>query len=150
VTDIKHTDIFSDYNGDEGDLIPILQTVQNRFGYISEEHVKRVSDFLRISENQVFGVASFYSQFRFTAPGRHTIKVCLGTACHVRGGQILLDAVEREVGITPGETSEDGRFDLQRVACLGCCALAPVVQVNNDIYSRVTVLRLKEILESYE
>ena len=142
--------LFSEFKGQEGDLIPILQRVQEKFGFISREAVKRMSRFLRISENRIFGVASFYSQFRFTEPGRNSIKVCLGTACHVRGGRILSDAVERELGISHGQTTGDKRFDFQRVACLGCCALAPVVQVNDDIYSGVTVIRLKEILEKYE
>ncbi len=143
-------DLFAGYTGQEGELIPILQRVQGRDGYISEQRVSEIARFLRISENQVYGVASFYSQFRFVAPGRNSIRVCLGTACHVRGGQILLDAVQRELGIVPGQTTADRRFDLQRVACVGCCALAPVVQVNDQIYSRVTVLRLKEILHSHE
>jgi NADH-quinone oxidoreductase subunit E len=144
------THIFSGFKGEEGDLIPILQKIQEKLGYISEEAVKHTSRFLKISENQIFGVASFYSQFRFNAPGRNSIKVCLGTACHVRGGQILCEAVQRELDISPGQTTKDRRFDLQRVACLGCCALAPVVQVNSDIYSRMTVIRLKEILNKYE
>lgn len=131
-------------------MIPILQGIQARLGYISEESVKHVSHFLRVSENQIFGVASFYSQFRFTPPGRNSIKVCLGTACHVRGGQILSQSLERELGILPGQATVDRRFDLQRVACLGCCALAPVVAVNNDIYSRMTVIRLKKTLSEYE
>ena len=142
--------MFSGFNGKEGDLIPILQRVQEKFGYISEEAIGYISRFLKISENRIFGVASFYSQFRFTPPGRNSIKVCLGTACHVRGGQILCEAVERELEILPGQTTTDGRFDLERVACLGRCALAPVVQVNDDIYSRMTVIRLKEILDKYE
>lgn len=142
--------IAAHYKGEEGDLIPLLQQVQNKDGYIADVSIKHISRFLKISENQIFGVASFYSQFKFTPPGRNSIKVCLGTACHVRGGQVLLDAVERELNITPGQTTEDGRFDLQRVACLGCCALAPVVQINNDIYSRMTVIRLHETLEKYE
>ncbi|MCR4440048.1 MAG: NADH-quinone oxidoreductase subunit NuoE [bacterium] len=143
-------DIFVGCTGEEGELIPILQRVQQRDGYISEESVRKIARFLKVSENQVYGVASFYSQFRFVPPGRHSIRVCLGTACHVRGGQILLEAVQREVGIAPGQTSADGRFDLQRVACLGCCALAPVVEVNEDIHSRVTVIRLKEMLSAYQ
>ena len=145
-----HIDIFSGFKGEEGDLIPLLQEIQEKLGYISEEAVRHTSRFLKISENQIFGVASFYSQFRFNAPGRNSIKVCLGTACHVQGGQIICEAVERELDIFPGQTTKDQRFDLQRVACLGCCALAPVVQVNNDIYSRMTVIRLKEILDKYE
>ncbi|UCB52582.1 MAG: NAD(P)H-dependent oxidoreductase subunit E [Candidatus Zixiibacteriota bacterium] len=142
--------IFSEFRGEEGDLIPILQKTQERFGFIPREAVRRIARFLKISENQIYGVASFYSQFRFTAPGRNSIKVCLGTACHVRGGQILCDAVERELDLKPGGTTEDRRYDLERVACLGCCALAPVVQVNADIHSRMTVIRLKETLDKYE
>jgi NADH-quinone oxidoreductase subunit E len=145
-----YIDLFSGLKGEEGDLIPILQKIQAKFGYISEEAIKHASRFLKISENQIFGVASFYSQFRFNPPGRNSIKVCLGTACHVRGGQILCEAVERELEISTGQTTEDKRFDLQRVACLGCCALAPVIQINDDIYSRMTVIRLKEILNKYE
>ena len=150
VTDRKYERLFLGFKGQEGDLIPILQRAQETFGYIPKQAVRRISLFLRISENQIYGVASFYSQFRFTPPGRNSIKVCLGTACHVRGGQILCEAVERELDIQPGETTADGRYDLERVACLGCCALAPVVQINDDIYSRMTVIRLKEILDRYE
>jgi len=143
-------EIFAGCSREQGELIPILQRAQQKDGYISEQRVREIARFLKISENQIYGVASFYSQFRFTPPGRNSIHVCLGTACHVRGGQILLEAVQRELGIAPGQTSADGRFDLQRVACLGCCALAPVVRVNDDIHSRVTVTRLKEILSAYE
>ncbi|NMC42468.1 MAG: NADH-quinone oxidoreductase subunit NuoE [candidate division Zixibacteria bacterium] len=143
-------ELLSGYAGEEGDLIPLLQAVQREYGFISEEAVGTIAPFLKISENQIYGVASFYSQFRFTPPGRHAIKVCLGTACHVRGGQILAEAVSRELDVAPGEATADGRFDLQRVACLGCCALAPVIQIDDDIYSRMTVIRLKEILAKYE
>jgi NADH-quinone oxidoreductase subunit E len=148
--EIDYTHIFSGFKGEEGDLIPILQKTQERFGYLPKEAVQHISHFLKISENQIFGVASFYSQFRFTAPGRNSIKVCLGTACHVKGGQILCQALERELEIKPGETTKDRRFDLERVACLGCCALAPVIQINDDIHSRMTVIRLKETLGKYE
>lgn len=148
--DKDYTKMFSGFRGEEGDLIPLLQRIQGKLGYISEVAVKHISRFLKISENQIFGVASFYSQFRFTPPGRNSIKVCMGTACHVRGGQILCEAVERELDISSGQTTEDRRFDLQRVACLGCCALAPVIQINDDIYSRMTVIRLREILNKYE
>ena len=142
--------VSSEVHGERGDLIPLLQKVQEKDGYLSEAGIRGIADCLRISENQVFGVASFYSQFRFMPPGRHSVKVCLGTACHVRGGQILSEAVSRELDVGPGETTADGRFDLQRVACLGCCALAPVVQVDHDIHSRVTVIRLKGIIGKYE
>jgi NADH-quinone oxidoreductase subunit E len=148
--DKSYADVLSEFRGDEGDLIPILQHIQERFGFISEQAVGYIARYLRISENQIFGVASFYSQFRFVEPGRNSIKVCLGTACHVRGGQVLSEAVARELKILPGETTADKRFDLQRVACLGCCALAPVVQINDDIHSRMAVVRLKKILAKYE
>jgi NADH-quinone oxidoreductase subunit E len=142
--------VLGSFRGEAGDLIPILQGIQGRTGFISEDAVRQVSRFLKMSENEIFGVASFYAQFRFTPPGRNSVRVCLGTACHVRGGQILIYALERELGIVPGQTTVDMRFDLQRVACLGCCALAPVVAVNNDIYSRMNVIRLKETLNEYE
>jgi NADH-quinone oxidoreductase subunit E len=142
-------ELVAGFRGETGDLIPILQQLQHVMGYLSEEGIRRISRRLRISENEVFGVASFYSQFRFTPPGRHSIKVCLGTACHVRGGQILSEAVSRELDVAPGDATRDGRFDFQRVACLGCCALAPVVQVDEDIHSRMAVIRLKEVLNKY-
>ena len=148
--DKERGDTFSEFAGVQGDLIPILQMVQEKAGYISKGAIEAISQFLKISENQIFGVASFYSQFRFTEPGRNSIKVCMGTACHVRGGKILVDVLERQLDISTGQTTEDKRFDLRRVACLGCCALAPVIQINDDIYSRMTVIRLKEVLEKYE
>ena len=131
-------------------LIPILQGVQKELGYISPESVKDISRYLRISENQIFGVSSFYAQFRFTSPGRHSLRVCLGTACHVRGGATVLDTVENLLDVKCGETTPDGRFDLERVACLGCCALSPVVQIDKRIYSRVAVNKLSELLKFYE
>jgi len=132
-----------------GDLIPQLQRIQEQSGYLSAESIREVACQLNISENEVYGVASFYTQFRFNAPGRHTIKICLGTACHVRSGQNILESIQRVIHINPGETTPDGRFDLQRVACLGCCALAPVMQIDDQIYGRVTTSRLKKILEKY-
>ena len=132
------------------EMIPILQDVQKKFGYIGPESIKKISRYLKVSENQVFGVSSFYAQFRFTEPGRHAVKVCLGTACHVRGGATLLEMLERGLEITCGETTEDKRYDLERVACLGCCALSPVVQIDHDIYSRMSVNKLTELLKKYE
>lgn len=148
--EMKARNLLHGFKGEEGDLIPLLQRAQEEYGYISEEAVYRISRFLRISDNQIFGVASFYSQFRFFPPGRNSVRVCSGTACHVRGGQILGETVERQLGISPGQTTPDRRYDFQRVACLGCCALAPVVQINQDVYSRVTVTRLREIVAQYE
>ena len=131
-------------------LIPILQDIQGELGYISPESVTSISRYLRISENEIFGVSSFYAQFRFTEPGRHSVKVCLGTACHVRGGSTLLSSVENSLGIACGETTTDRRYDLERVACLGCCALSPVVQIDGRIFSKITVNKLAELLKYYE
>jgi NADH-quinone oxidoreductase subunit E len=97
----------------------------------------------------VYGVASFYSQFRFTPPGRHRFTVCLGTACHVRGGQALLDTLKLRLGIREGETTPDREFELDRVACLGCCALAPVVKVDDRVHAQVGVLKLRELVEEH-
>jgi len=134
----------------KGNLIQILQEIQRAEGYISRKAVESISDHLWISRSEIFGVASFYSQFKFNPPGRHSIKICLGTACHVQGGDFLLNALKSEIGVGPNETTEDGRFDLERVACLGCCALAPVIMIDNTIYSNMSVIKLKETLTQYE
>ncbi|MCD6217213.1 NADH-quinone oxidoreductase subunit NuoE [bacterium] len=130
-------------------LIPMLQKVQEVEGFISPESIKLISDKLRISENEIYGVSTFYAQFRFTPPGEHSIYVCMGTACHVKGGQQILNMLEYELGIKEGQTTEDGRFDLNRVACLGCCALAPVIKIDDKIYSQMSVLKLMDVLEKY-
>lgn len=128
----------------------MLQKAQAEYGYISDELVGLIAAHLGMTPSQVYGVASFYSQFRFTPPARHSVCVCLGTACHVSGGETLLDAFEREMNIRPGENTPDGKFGLGRVACLGCCALAPVVKIDEDIFSKVNVVKLKELWSRYE
>lgn len=135
---------------DKSNLIQILQAVQEKDDYLSPEAVGRISEHLSVSRSYIYGVATFYSQFKFGPPGRHSIRICLGTACHVQGGDFLSNALQSEIDITPGETTEDGKFDLERVACLGCCALAPVVMIDNIIYSRMSVIKLKEMLDRYE
>ena len=135
---------------DKSNLIAILQDVQKKEGFINEEAVEGISSHLNISRSRIYGVASFYSQFKFNPPGRNSIKICLGTACHVQGGDFLLSALKSEIGISPDETAEDGKFDLERVACLGCCALAPVIMVNDVIFSNMSVVKMKELLEQYE
>ncbi|MCK4630025.1 MAG: NAD(P)H-dependent oxidoreductase subunit E [Bacteroidales bacterium] len=135
---------------DKSNLIQILQAVQEKDSFLSPEAIGRISEHLRVSRSYIFGVATFYSQFKFNPPGRHSIRICLGTACHVQGGDFLLNAIKSELDISTGETTEDGKFDLDRVACLGCCALAPVVKIDNTIHSRMSVIKLKEILDGYE
>ena len=134
---------------DRGSLIPMLQEVQKQEGYISKDAVVKISRHLRVSRGTVYGVTTFYSQFKFNPPGRNSIRICLGTACHVQGGDFLLNALQLEIGIKPGETTEDGRFDLERVACLGCCAIAPVMMINKDIHSHMSVIRIRQVLSNY-
>ncbi len=149
-TETLFTEILRKHPRQEGSLIPLLQEAQAKYRYISPELVEAIADYLGMTESQVFGVASFYSQFRFTEPGEHTISVCLGTACHVNSGETLLQAFERDLDIKPGECTTDKKFELERVACLGCCALAPVVKIDNDIYGKLNLVKLKEIFSQYE
>ncbi len=142
-------DIFKEYEGEKGVVIPLLQKVQERLGYLPKEAISSIAKFSRMSETEVFGIASFYAQFRFTRSGEHLVKVCFGTACHVRGGERILNEVERELGITPGETTEDYKFSLERVACMGCCALAPVIVVDKTVYSKVKLTKVREALQRY-
>ncbi len=138
--------VLAPYRDKKGALIPVLQQVQEKFGYISEEAVSEIAKFLKISPNQVFGVASFYAQFRFQPQGEHMVKVCQGTACHVRGSLRILEAVEEKLGIQPGGTTPDRKFSLERVACFGACALAPVMVVDGTVYGSMTITKAKQLL----
>ena len=131
-------------------LIAILQYCQSQSGYISRETVKQIADYLDISEAHVYGVASFYTQFRFERPGDHQIRICLGTACHVQGGELLSDEIQKIIGIGPGEISQDHKFEFHEVACLGCCAQAPVVEVDGKIYGKMTRKKLHKVLADHE
>ncbi len=125
--------ILAQYEGREGVLVPLLQDVQDELGYLPEDAVNLVSQRLDLSPAQVYGVASFYAQFYFEPRGRNIIKVCVGTACHIRGASAGLEWLEDELGITDGETSEDMEFTLETVNCVGCCGLAPVIVVNDRV-----------------
>ena len=129
------------------DLIPILQEVQQATGWLSPLAVERIASHLSLSETDVFGVATFYTQFRFTPIGRYHVKVCCGTACHVRGAARISERLEQDLGIVPGVTTADGKFSLERVACFGSCALAPVVVVNEKAYGRMTFAKTERALE---
>jgi len=130
-------------------LIPLLQEVQQCHGYISREAVARIGRHLRLPASKIFGVATFYNQFRFQPQGRFHIQVCRGTACHVKGSAALLDAVRRELKIEPGQTSRDGLFSLEVVACIGACGLAPVICVNGEFHASVTTKKVAKILDTY-
>jgi NADH-quinone oxidoreductase subunit E len=129
-------------------LIPILQEVQESQGFLSREAVIRVSRHLGLPASKIYGVATFYNQFRFAAPGKFHIQLCRGTACHVKGSAALLDAVGRMLGIGPGQTTRDGLFSLEVVACIGACGLAPVICVNGEFFAAVTAEKAKEVIDS--
>ena len=136
-----------EFKGEREDLIPVLQRLQELVGYLRPDAIRSISRWLKVSENEVFGVATFYAQFRFHPPGEHHIKICLGTACHVRGGQEILAMTQVRLNVKPGETTADGKYDLERVACLGCCALAPVVAFDDKFHSQMSVLKVQRLLD---
>jgi NADH:ubiquinone oxidoreductase subunit E len=130
-------------------LIPILQEVQGLDGFISKDSVIEISRHLDLAPSKIFGVATFYNQFRFEPVGKYHILVCRGTACHVKGSAETLDAIERELGIKAGKTTRDGLFSIEVVACLGACGLAPLICVGSEFYANVSRDRVKEIINSY-
>jgi len=129
-------------------LIPILQDVQEMFGYLPKEIITAIGKHLSIPASKIYGVASFYNQFRFQPIGRYHIQLCRGTACHVKGSVKLLDTVLKQLEIEPGETTRDKMFSIEVVACLGACGLSPVVSVNGEFYARMTNRKVKELISS--
>ncbi len=153
VTDPKQEklqDLLESYKGQDGALIPVLQEAQNIYGYLSKEVMGEISNELKIPTSKIFGVATFYAQFHLKPRGRNIVRVCLGTACHVRGGAKIFEAVQNHLGIDQGETTEDLRYTLETVACLGCCGLAPVLMINDDTHGRLTPDMIPDIVEQYE
>jgi len=140
-------DLFKD---EPGPLIPILQKVQTLFGHLPLEAMEHISKVLRISRAQMFGVATFYAQFSFEPRGRHTILSCQGTACHVRGSEKVLQEMKRELNVKEGGTTEDGRFTLEKVYCVGCCSLAPAIIINERAFGKLLPGKTKEILTNYD
>ena len=139
-------EIFSHYSRESGNLIPILQEAQGVFRYLPEEVIKEIARFLRIPEATVFGVSTFYAQFKFTPVGKRIVKVCRGTACHVRGAPRILDEIVKRLGIEPGGTTDDLEYSLETIACFGSCALAPVMVVDDNVYGRMTPSKVAQIL----
>lgn len=140
--------ILAGFPAHRGSLIPALQAIQSACGYLSAEAVDALAAHLGISANEIYGVATFYTQFRFTPPAKHKIQVCQGTACHVRGGKQVLDEFEQRLGISAGEGTRDGQFDLERVACLGCCALAPVIAVDGTVHAGMDAKKVPGVLSA--
>jgi len=138
--------ILSQFSKDRDNLVPILQEVQQKFGYLPEEAMQEVADFLRLSNSTVYSVSTFYAQFKFTPPGKNTVKVCLGPACHLRGSAVICDEVEKRLGIKPRETTGDLKYSLETTACSGACALAPVVEINDKVYSQMTRAKVRRVL----
>jgi len=136
--------------GRRENLIPILQRIQEDLGYLPSGVMVEVARFLNIPEIDVYSVATFYNQFRLTPPGKHSIRVCMGTACHVKGGHVTLEAWQRRLKIVPGETTPDREFDLDTVACVGCCAMAPVTVVDKKVEANANPTRVDGILLSYQ
>lgn len=139
-------EILSQYDKDKSRLIPILQKVQQAFGYLPGIATQKVASHLEMTDVQVFGVASFYNHFRFTPLGKYPIQMCMGTACHMVGGGLVLEALERTLDIKVGGITEDRGFSLDRVACIGCCGLAPVMVIGEKIYPKMSSTRVDEAL----
>ena len=129
-------------------LLSVLQDIQAKYGYLPEEKLIETAETLDMPLIDVYGVATFYKSFSLTPKGRHQVKVCLGTACHVRGASRIDKEVERKLGIGPGETSEDGEFSLETVMCLGCCAIGPVVVIDGKYYGQLTPMKVESILRT--
>ena len=138
------------YAGEEGRLIPLLQRAQETDGYITRERIAEIHAASGIPLSQIYGVATFYAQFRFHPIGKNLIRVCHGTACHVSGANAITKAIEDHLQIANGETTPDRLFTLETVACLGCCSLAPVIMVNNSTYGNLTEKEVKKVLKGYQ
>jgi len=142
--------VLKKFGREKGNLIPILQKVQDKLGYLPRGAMLEIAEFLGIPGIDVYSVVTFYNQFRLIPPGKHSVRVCLGTACHMKGGYITLDAWKRRLNIDRGETTPDREFDLDTVACVGCCAMAPVTVVDNEPQGQVEPTKVDGILLSFE
>ena len=140
-------DLLAPWTGQHGALIPILQQVQERYGYLPCSAVEQIARFLKLSPSEVYGVLTFYAQFRLTPPGETTVKVCQGTACHVRGAKRILEEVESVLNVKAGGTTEDRKYSLERIACFGACSLAPVMVIGSSVYGRLTTQKVRKMLK---
>ena len=145
----KLEDVILEHKDQKGALIPILHEAQELFGYIPEEAMKRISEVLNIPVAEIFGVATFYSRFTLTPRGKHTISVCLGTACYVKNSKGVLERLEKELNVKTGGTTADGKFTLEATRCLGCCGLAPVMMIGEDVYGKLVPDDIPDIVKKY-
>ena len=145
-----HSQIFQKYpRYDRSNLIPLLQDVQEIYGYLPEDALKEIANHISIPFSSVYGVATFYNQFRLTPLGKNVIRVCRGTACHVKNSANILATLESELGICAGQTTRDKLFTLETVACIGACSIAPVININDEYYGRVAIKEIPKILNKY-
>jgi NADH-quinone oxidoreductase subunit E len=142
--------ILSSHKKEKKNLIPLLQEVQAKLGHLPRKALQEIADFLEMPGVEVWGVATFYNQFRFVPLGKYHTVVCMGTACHLAGGRLILEALERELDIKVGETDKDDNFSLERVACIGCCMLAPVIVIKDKIHPKMTPFKVEEAVVSYK
>ena len=142
----KLKEIFSRYRGDKQELIPILQETQEGFRYLPAAAMREIARFLRIPESSIYGVSTFYAQFKLTPLGKRVVRVCRGTACHVRGSGKVLSEIEKQLGIRAGETTVDMEYTLETVACIGACALAPTMTIDKETYGKMTPKKVLEVL----
>lgn len=140
--------LLDEWKSVKGNVIPLLQKTQNLFGYLPTEAMRKIARVTGKTPAEIYGVATFYAQFRFTPMGRHLIKLCHGTACHVQGADSLDTVLEAKIHAKPGETTRDGEFTVERVACLGCCSLAPVVMIDGEVYGNLTGDKLGKVVSS--
>jgi len=147
VAELQHT--IDEFKDKEGPLMPIMHKAQEIFGYLPIEVQEYIAEALDIPMSDIYGVATFYSQFTLKPKGKYAIGVCLGTACYVRGSQMIIDEVIKELGIQPGNTTDDHKFSLTATRCLGACGLAPVMMINDEVYGRLTPSDIKGILDKY-
>jgi NADP-reducing hydrogenase subunit HndA len=150
MNEVKVTGILGKYESDPRDIISILQDIQEAYSYLPREALKEVSKELNIPLSRILSLATFYKAFSLRPKGKHPVHVCLGTACHVRGAQLVLEKFERELDLKTGETSTDGLFSLDMVRCVGCCGLAPVVQVGEEIHGKITQTKVSGLVKKYK
>jgi len=141
--------VIEDTDGQAGAPIRVLQQVQGIIGYLPHEVLETISGEMKIPLSELYGITSFYSFFSMVPKGKYVIQVCLGTSCYVKGGQKLLDTLNKDFGLESGGTTPDGKFSLQTVRCIGCCGLSPVIAIKEDVHGRVKPSQLKEVLSSY-
>ena len=140
-------DYIYNYEPNPSSLIPLLQKTQENFGYLPREALEEISRYLKVPLTRVYGVATFYAQFRFEPLGKYVVRICHGTACHVNGAVNISQAIREEVGIEEGQTTEDGLITLERVACLGCCSLAPVIMINDKVFGKLTPEKVRKLMK---